>query len=403
MKSHETDILLLGFFITEGKRSSIDILDKNPSRQTYNYHSKLVKLLSKVSSLRLISTYPVSDYPICSQKVFGYERENVCIDSKVVENQYIPFINTPLLKLLTRFVFSTISLFKECLRRKPDYIAVYSVHMPFMLSSILMSKLFGIKTLAIWTDPPAVQHLSDNKIKRYLRGVEKKISRKLMSKFDKLIVITKSLAEDYCVGKPYLVIDSIHDSTSLDKFDSCEKNSMDNDLFTYTGTISRNYGLDLMIETFSSMPNTASLHLYGSGPDVKYLTSKIDGIINIEYKGLIDINDVKKVQSSSDFLINIRNNSDDFTKYSFPSKITEYLLSGTPVISSVLPGIPKEYYEFIVPVDGSSIVSLKESIDYCVSLSWEERASLGEKGVRFVESRSQEFWLNKVEELIIND
>ena len=42
-----------------------------------------------------------------------------------------------------------------------------------------------------------------------------------------------------------------------------------------------------------------------------------------------------------------RQNVGEYTKYSFPSKLMEYLLSGVPVVGYKLDGIPKEYDQFI--------------------------------------------------------
>lgn len=39
---------------------------------------------------------------------------------------------------------------------------------------------------------------------------------------------------------------------------------------------------------------------------------------------------VLKAQSESEILVNPRNDNNEFTKYSFPSKVIEYLGSGTP-------------------------------------------------------------------------
>jgi glycosyltransferase involved in cell wall biosynthesis len=64
----------------------------------------------------------------------------------------------------------------------------------------------------------------------------------------------------------------------------------------------------------------------------------------------------------ADVLVNPRQNDEAYTKYSFPSKNIEYLLSGNPVVAYMLDGVPEEYRKFmsIVPDDG--VDSLKDTI-----------------------------------------
>ena len=62
-------------------------------------------------------------------------------------------------------------------------------------------------------------------------------------------------------------------------------------------------------------------------------------------------------------LVNPRKNIGEYTKYSFPSKILEYMSSGTPVLMYKLDGIPDEYYDKVFLVDNyddlsSAIVEL---------------------------------------------
>jgi len=56
-------------------------------------------------------------------------------------------------------------------------------------------------------------------------------------------------------------------------------------------------------------------------------------------------------QEKSDFLINPRENNEEYTKFSFPSKLTEYLKTGKPVICYKLDGIPQEYDEVLFYID----------------------------------------------------
>ena len=89
-------------------------------------------------------------------------------------------------------------------------------------------------------------------------------------------------------------------------------------------------------------------------------------------------------QKQATVLVNPRQNNEEFTKYSFPSKTMEYLSSGIPVVAYKLDGIPDEYDAYIQYVEDDSIESLKKKLIEVCELSDEERQSLGSAGRAFV-------------------
>ena len=83
-------------------------------------------------------------------------------------------------------------------------------------------------------------------------------------------------------------------------------------------------------------------------------------------------------------LVNPRQNTDIFTKYSFPSKTMEYLASGRPVIGYRLDGIPEEYYKYIQLVNDNSVDALKDKIVEVCSLPADERNRIGMTAREFI-------------------
>ena len=56
----------------------------------------------------------------------------------------------------------------------------------------------------------------------------------------------------------------------------------------------------------------------------------------------------------ADVLVNPRPNEGEYTKYSFPSKNIEYLLSGNPVVGYMLSGMPEDYRRFVYEISPNS-------------------------------------------------
>ena len=71
----------------------------------------------------------------------------------------------------------------------------------------------------------------------------------------------------------------------------------------------------------------------------------------IQYKGFLPKGEIAALQTQCDVLINPRTDEGEYTKYSFPSKTMEYLLSGSKVVMYRLSGIGEEYYRYIRTID----------------------------------------------------
>ena len=82
----------------------------------------------------------------------------------------------------------------------------------------------------------------------------------------------------------------------------------------------------------------------------KEVTSEMKIDDRIKYLGNLPQNKCLQIQREVSCLINPRPNS-ELTKYSFPSKMMEYLTSGTPVIATLLEGMPEEYRDLFYNFD----------------------------------------------------
>ena len=90
------------------------------------------------------------------------------------------------------------------------------------------------------------------------------------------------------------------------------------------------------------------------------------------------------MQQRAAVLVNPRQNNEEFTKYSFPSKTMEYLASGVPVVAYKLDGIPDEYDSYLNYVPDNSVEALTKTIQSICDMSPEERKDKGERARKFV-------------------
>jgi glycosyltransferase involved in cell wall biosynthesis len=66
-------------------------------------------------------------------------------------------------------------------------------------------------------------------------------------------------------------------------------------------------------------------------------------------------------------LINPRPTTEEFTKYSFPSKNMEYMASGTPVLTTRLPGMPEDHKPYVYFIDEETPEGVKTALQTVLS------------------------------------
>ena len=126
------------------------------------------------------------------------------------------------------------------------------------------------------------------------------------------------------------------------------------------------------------------LVICGIGDSEQAIKDAVKDDSRISFLGQLPRNEVIEWQKKATVLVNPRQNNEEFTKYSFPSKTMEYLSSGIPVVAYKLDGIPDEYDQYIQYVADDSIESLKKKLVEVCEMTREERQELGNIGRNFV-------------------
>jgi glycosyltransferase involved in cell wall biosynthesis len=242
--------------------------------------------------------------------------------------------------------------------------------------ALLGAKLTRRKAIGIITDLP--QFMPVAKSKGMLR-----INQKLLDKADGYILLTQQMNEVVNKkGKPYIVLEGHVDSKMVSKehkpFEDIKKKVL------YAGSLSKIYGIKNLCEAFASCSKEdEELHIYGDGDYAPELKELIRERTNIFYHGNRPNYEVVESELESVLLVNPRPTEGEYTKFSFPSKTLEYMVSGTPVLSAHLEGIPCEYDEFLYYFDDKDPDGLKKSLREILDKPISELQSRGEKSRAF--------------------
>jgi glycosyltransferase involved in cell wall biosynthesis len=94
---------------------------------------------------------------------------------------------------------------------------------------------------------------------------------------------------------------------------------------------------------------------------------------------------------SADLLVQPRPTDQSFVRYSFPSKIIEYMASGTPVLTTRLVSLSQEYAPYVYWIDDDSVAGIRKALGDVLRLPEDERLDKGRRAATYIrKTRSSE-------------
>lgn len=241
------------------------------------------------------------------------------------------------------------------LKHRDQSVAIMDVlQTEFCSGALYACKLLRIKTVAVVTDLPGLPGMLAGTRRTFIhRFVEKAINRYANS-FDAYILLTEQMNEVVNLkGRPYMIMEGLVDVNMADA--GAAVNGDGRKIVIYAGGLYEEYGIKYLIDGFKMLDDKdVELHLFGHGPMVNEIEEEIKRDGRIRFFGIVHNSKVVEAELQATLLVNPRPTVEDFTKYSFPSKNMEYMVSGTPVLTTNLPGMPKEYHDYVYLLEDES-------------------------------------------------
>ena len=217
--------------------------------------------------------------------------------------------------------------------------------------------------------------------KKLYHDYEVKKTASLYGVVDKFILLTEHMAERLGLKAPFIVMEGIATTTDIE---ACEDKDYGKYIL-YTGLLNKKFGLCNLVDAFSKLNDeNVKLILCGTGDAEDYIAQKQKDDKRIITLGRVDRVKALQLQKGAAILVNPRQNNEDFTKFSFPSKNLEYLSSGIPTVAYKLDGIPDEYDDYIIYPADDSVEALRDELVRLLDMSEDERRVLGETAKSFV-------------------
>lgn len=309
-----------------------------------------------------------------------------------VEYRYIPFVNLPVVRHAGLFLYSFFyTLFRGIGRRRKRRMVFDALNISVCLGGLLASKINRVPTCGILTDLPGQIVGRQSSIKgRFVSA----INNRYLGSFDSYVFLTEAM--DSAVNKrhrPYIVMEGLVESdreeaADAKRTDKKNAETMSPTSIIYAGGLYAKYGVRMLIEAFMGLERPdLTLDLYGSGDMEKEIRDYSCRDPRIRFHGIVSNDEIVKLEKQALLLVNPRPTHEDFTRYSFPSKNMEYMLSGTPVLTTRLPGMPADYHPYVYLFDEETTAGYRRTLEQVTSLPLDELRARGEAGRRFVLTR----------------
>lgn len=368
-----------------------------PGQAVQKFHRLLVEGLAKNNyscQVEVLSSLPIA--PFSHNRIVWNLPGDLW---KGIRFRYIPFINFPVIKNL--FVF-WVTFFKVIFWRfsnhdKKRIVICDILNVSIVWSTFLACKLFKQPMAVIVTDLPVFM-VSGAKNQSYFQKQYLKITSFVLNRFDYYIGLTEQMnIVVNPLDKPFLVMEGLVDAEIKIK-ERNENIKNTKRVILYAGGIYEIYGVKNLIEAFMELKSKdVELHIYGSGDLESKMSQYCEMDDRIIYHGVVTNAIVVARLEEAYILINPRPTTEEFTKFSFPSKNMEYMVSGTPLLTTKLPGMPSEYNDYVYLIEDESVEGIHKELEKLFYKTDEELKKFGNKAQRFVlKNKSNEIQAKRI-------
>jgi glycosyltransferase involved in cell wall biosynthesis len=329
---------------------------------------------------------PIGMYPNAKTLIF--------LSRKIDSYYYIPFVNIIILKQISIAISVTFFVARWYFHNRGEKVAIIftSLYLPFLVPFIFLKWITNIKLISFVPDLPqyeffyAKNKLSIKKLLLPLYLMAMKISYNII---DYYVFISKYMLSKFNI-RNYSIIEGFIDSNANNYYHNNRSHKKKN-VILYSGALLEKFGLKNLIEAFTLIDGDYELWVFGSGEMEEAIMRAAKMDQRIKNWGYVSNEEVLRHQINAKILVNPRFTSQDFTQYSFPSKLLEYLSSGTPVLTTRLESIPDDYTDKFYFIDDESVAGMKSAIERCISKPEEELTLFGKNAQDFVFNNKNNF------------
>ena len=254
----------------------------------------------------------------------------------------------------------------------------YNLTVPPALFTLAASKAIGASTIIELNDINVPgQTLPDS----FLNRLDFWLHRKLIPHFDGHITVSDSIMQDFMPNSDYIRVEGGVATKLLEGAADNSQLKASGNQFTvaFAGSLDPVNGIDILLDAFSQLGRGYRLVIAGWGPQEDVVRAAAAEDERIHFVGRLPFPEVLRIYEAADVLVSIRPTKTLHTRYFFPSKLMEYLASGTPVITTCTGHTEEEFGDFCYLLKDESAKALADLIRSVAMTSPEARREKGQR------------------------
>ncbi len=399
----EMNILYFGSLCDKEWFEQVCNNNRTPSRVAqFMFETALVEGFSKYENIQIDIHYLYQEPYYPKGKFLKFKGGTTKLNQKDTV-RYIPRINLPLIKEFYSFfqgMLLTTNWSIKQRKNKQKLILTPFNYTPLSLGILVAAKLLRIKRVNIFTDMSTdILTLKRQKdmpwFKRMILPLYMKLVNFVEHQYDGYVLFTEPMNKKVNPkNKPFIVMEGIFNN-DLDLSEAPKSKAV-----MYAGTLAFEYGVKNILDAFEQIhDDDLELWLFGDGDMREYIEQLSMRDRRVKFFGFKPRSEVFEYEKRATLLINARNPEDEYTMYSFPSKTFEYMVSGTPFLTTNLKCIPEEYQHYLYIVDKNN--NLKNTINNIINKSPSELKMKGEVARQFIlKNKNSAVQASKIVQLI---
>lgn len=347
-----------------------------------------------------VSLYPIPSYPKFSKVI--KKKTSFKIGNFVC---YVPsMVSLPIIKEYCYGISTFLKVRRMLKKDEENVILISGLYKSLIRPAKWLKKWSGLKICAIVPDIPELMmtYRKDySPLRKILNRWDMKRAMNFRDAVDGFVVLSSYMNPVINRhNRPWVVMDG------LCHFDAIDQTPPSTDIngryLLYAGKISTTFGVDKLVEGFlKANLKDVKLCLCGDGDYALKLREIAKENNSVIFNGPVTHNKVLALEKSASVLVDPRPIDTEIAKMSFPSKIIEYMASGTPVLVSNIPSFQPEYEQYQYRISEVSVDGLCNAITTTMAHSDEELKDIGSKARTFVlENKTIQKQCKKVVDMI---
>jgi glycosyltransferase involved in cell wall biosynthesis len=259
----------------------------------------------------------------------------------------------------------------------------FNLTVPPAVFTLLAARLIGAKAIASVYD---INEPGETVPRSSVRKLDYWLHKRLLPRFDGLVVISRAIVDDFAPTVPHIRVEGGVAPEMMTGPGGHQTVRKPGCFYVgFAGSFDAANGVSEILQASALLRGSHYRFLLaGNGPLTEEVRRAAAMDPRIEYRGFLSLKDVLSLYAEADVLVNMRLTKTMRTRYFFPSKLFEFLASGTPVISTCTGHVEEEFSEFVFLLKNETADGLAEAIRRAEGVGGEARKDMGVRAREFI-------------------